>query len=112
MLLGDGNATAPTALIPFRRHNLVVVRAQVHAQLRPCVEVVCCGDSATNTLAGSHRPLLGKSSGALNRGCIRALEEVRRSLGDAGECCRTYHCCVDVVRATIGCDLAFVGQTG
>ena len=62
----------PTTLIPLRRHNLVVERAQLHSETGPHVEMVCGGDSPTRALGLAHGPVLIEGRGSLDGGLIGA----------------------------------------
>jgi hypothetical protein len=42
--------------------NHILVLTQIHAILRPLVEVCTCGNGAANTLLAPHGPVLSESS--------------------------------------------------
>ena len=82
------------SLIPLRRHNLVVERAQLHSETGPGVEMVCGGDSPTRALELAHGPVLIEGRRSLDGGLIGA------RVG------------VDVVGGAVGGDAAFVCGAG
>lgn len=70
------NVRRAAALVPLRRDNLVVVRAEVHAELRPRVEVVLHGDGAADALGGADGPVLLEGPRAVDGGLVRARRDV------------------------------------
>jgi len=87
----DGDGGRATAEVTFGGDDLVVVRAQVQADLRPGVEVRGRVDGTSHTLALANRPILLKGPGAVDG----------RSVGTSAD--------EDVVGATITDDGALLG---
>lgn len=82
----------PTTLIPLRRHNLIILRPQIHPIRLPRIELVPHSHSATNTLAAPDRPVLREGRCADDRRGIGAF------------------CGIHVVSAAVAAELTFVGQ--
>lgn len=88
----NSDTARTAALISLCGNNLIVERAQLKAKFAPGIEMVCGSDSPSNTLACTDRPVLLKGRCSDNR----------RLIGSSAD--------VDVVRATVAADLAFVSQ--
>lgn len=67
-----GDARTPTALIPFRSQNLIVVRAQRLTNLGPRIEMVTRRNRAANPLRLPDTPKLLERSCAIDRGLVCA----------------------------------------
>lgn len=71
--LGDGDVSGSAALVALDGQDLVVVRAQVQAGLRPGVKVVLDGDGAADAVVAADGPVLVEGGGALDAGLVDAL---------------------------------------
>jgi len=70
--LGDGDSRGPTAVVSLRRDDLVVICAQFHAKIGPCVEVVCGSDCSARALRAADGPVLLEGRGTDDRGLVGA----------------------------------------
>lgn len=64
--LADGDAGRSAAEVTLSSHDLVVVAAQVQANLGPGIKVGRNGDGAADTLVPADRPVLLEGAGALD----------------------------------------------
>ena len=62
--LGDSDRRRATALVSLGGHDLVVVRAEAHAERGPGIEVVLSGDGSAGALGATNRPVLGEGGSA------------------------------------------------
>lgn len=88
---GDGDVSGSTAFVALDRENLVVMRAEVQARLRPSIKVVLNGNGAADAVVAADGPVLVECGGALDAGLIDALR------------------LVDVIRVAVGGDRGDLG---
>lgn len=74
----NSDTRRPTAMIPLRRQNLIVMRTKFLPILGPRIEMVLDGDGAAHALARPHTPELLEGGGSVNGGLVgaRGLEDV------------------------------------
>ena len=92
-LSGNRNGRRPRRVVAFSSDDLIVVRAQIHSQLRPGIEMVGSRHGTADALCLANGPVLRESGRALDGGGVGAGRRV------------------DIVCRSVGVDRAFVSAS-